>query len=160
MDVLLCSLFLISQVTVAAPTPSLTGAYCITSSISITVTLASTSLGLTTSGQQDVVLPPQLILRDTVRDSVGLTTVPQQQQYASPTLGSSQVSYLFQGQVFHQFITLYVGVCYGIYSCFQVPMWQPCLPMGTQSLGFAPLQPFILYPLEAYVPPCDCLWLM
>ena len=44
------------------------------------VTLAPTSVHLTTSDQHDAVLLPQLILRDTIRDSAGLITLPQQQQ--------------------------------------------------------------------------------
>ena len=30
--------------------------------------------------------------------------------------------------------------------------------MGTQQLGFAPLQPFGVYPWQAYVQPGDCHW--
>ena len=33
-------------------------------------------------------------------------------------------------------------------------------PMGTQTLGFSTLQPFGVYPLQAYVPPGDCSWLI
>ena len=43
--------------------------------INTVVTVASTSVGLATSSQHDVVLPPQLILRYTMRGSVGFTTV-------------------------------------------------------------------------------------
>ena len=53
----------------------------------VTVMMALTHMGLAAAlGQHGVVLPPLLILRDTIRD-VGLTTVPQQQvPYASPGL--------------------------------------------------------------------------
>ena len=36
----------------------------------------------------------------------------------------------------------------------------PYSPMGDQSLGFAPLQPFGVYPLQAYVQPGDGHWSM
>ena len=49
-------------------------------SITTTITMAPTTLHLAVSGQYDVVLLPQLILRDTVKGSVSLTIVPQQQQ--------------------------------------------------------------------------------
>ena len=67
----------------------------------MTFTVAATSVGLATSGQHDVVLPPKVIMRDTVKGSVGLATVPPQSQmpsqaYANYAMGS-QVSFLFQG---------------------------------------------------------------
>ena len=43
---------------------------------------------------------------------------------------------------------------------FQIPMKLPCSPMVAQPLGFATLQPFGVYPWQAYVPPCDGPWLM
>ena len=61
-------------------TPPVTVVYSGALLITTTVKLAPTSVGQTTSGQHDVVLLPQLILRDTVRASVGLTTLDQQQQ--------------------------------------------------------------------------------
>ena len=42
--------------------------------------MAPTSVGLAEWGQHDVVLPPQVIPRDTMRGFVGLAMVPQQQQ--------------------------------------------------------------------------------
>ena len=66
--------------------------------------MTSTSAGLTAKGQHDVVLPPQLILRDMMRGCVGLITVLQKQQsqsqmpsqaYANYTMGSPQASFLF-----------------------------------------------------------------
>ena len=44
--------------------------------------------------------------------------------------------------------------------CFQVPRWQSCSPVGDQPLRFARLQPFGVYPWQAYVPPSDGLWPM
>ena len=41
------------------------------------VMLASTSVGQITSGQQDMILLPQYIPRDTLKGSTGLTHVPQ-----------------------------------------------------------------------------------
>ena len=72
----------------------------------MTATMDPTSVALTTLGQHDVVLPLQLIQRDTMRGSVGLTTMLQQQQsqsqmpsqaYDNNAMGPSQVSFLFQG---------------------------------------------------------------
>ena len=34
--------------------------------------------------------------------------------YTSYAMGPHQVSFLFQSWVFHQFIMLYVGVCYSV----------------------------------------------
>ena len=42
--------------------------------------------------------------------------------------------------------------------CFQVPYWMPYSPMEAQPLGFAPLQPFRVYPQQAYVQPDDGHW--
>ena len=47
---------------------------------------ASLSVGQIALGQQDVVLPPHLILRDILRDSAGLTHFPQQPQPQSQML--------------------------------------------------------------------------
>ena len=96
------SMFLIiSQVTATTTTPPVT-VVC-SRTISMTVTLVPTAVDLTAFGQHDVVLPPQLILRNTVRGSVCLTTVPQQQQsqsqipsqaYTNYALGPTQMSFL------------------------------------------------------------------
>ena len=67
--------------------------------------MAPSSGGLAALGQHDVVMPPQLILRDTFRASIGLTTVLQQQQpqsqmfsqtYANNAMGPPQVHFVFQ----------------------------------------------------------------
>ena len=42
--------------------------------------------------------------------------------------------------------------------CFQVPFLMPYSPMGAQPLGFALLQPFRVYPWQAYVHPGDGNW--
>ena len=44
--------------------------------------------------------------------------------------------------------------------CIQVLMWLLCSLMGAQPLGFATLQPFGIYPWQAYVPCGDGLWPM
>ena len=46
--------------------------------ITVMVMLAPTSVGQTTLGQYDVLLPPHLIQRDTMRSSVGLIIMLQQ----------------------------------------------------------------------------------
>ena len=90
--------------------------------ISRTVTKAPTSVGLAALCQHDVVLPPQLILRDRMW---GLATMPQQQKLQSHMSSQAMLiiplillreSFLFQSWASHQFIMLYVGTCYGV--CF------------------------------------------
>ena len=43
---------------------------------------------------------------------------------------------------------------------FQVQSWMLYSPMGAQPLGFAPLQPFGVYPWQAYVQPGAGHWSM
>ena len=64
-----------SQVTAITTTPPVTVVCFRASPIAITVMMADTAVGLVAVGQHDVVLLPQLILRDTMRDVVGLSTV-------------------------------------------------------------------------------------
>ena len=60
-------------------------------------------MGLTTLGQHELVLPPQLILRDTMRGSAKLTILqlqqPQSQMpsqvYVNYAMGSPQVNFFF-----------------------------------------------------------------
>ena len=75
-------MFLImSQVTATPTTAPMTIVCTRASSISVTATMASMTVGLAASGQYDVVLILQLIPCGTIRGYVGLlTTVPQQQQ--------------------------------------------------------------------------------
>ena len=88
-----------------------------------TFMMAVTTVGLSaTQDQQDVVLPPPLILRDTIRGVVNLITVPQQhtqskifsQAYASYAMIPSQVSFLLKHCAIYWFP--HVGVCYSV--CF------------------------------------------
>ena len=70
-----------SQVTVTTTTIThpVTVVFSIASPITMTILRDPSSVGLPTSGQHDVVLPLQVILWDTVRGSIGLSTMPQQQ---------------------------------------------------------------------------------
>ena len=98
--------------------------------ITTTVTLAPTSVGLTTSDEHDVVLLPKLIPRDPVRGSVGLITLPQQPQpksqmpsqaYATYAVGPLQVCFSFRFEPpssFFYYMLVYVMV---FAFCFQVP---------------------------------------
>ena len=63
-------------VTTTATTPAVTVVHSGTLLITMMVLLAPTSLGKKTTSQHDVVLPLQLIPRDTVSSSVGLPTMP------------------------------------------------------------------------------------
>ena len=60
-------------------TPPVTVVCYRASAITMTVTMASTSVGLATFGWYDVVLPLEMIQWDRMRGYVGLTIVPQQQ---------------------------------------------------------------------------------
>ena len=106
--------------------------------ITMQVTMAPTSLGQTTSVQHDVILLPQLILRDIMRGSAGLTTKPQQQQlqskippkaYANLVMCTPQVSFSFIVEPSTN------SLCHVLMSvmlfpfCFLVPMWLPCSQM-------------------------------
>ena len=65
-----------SQVIVTTTTPPVT-VVASASTPAVTVRMASTSMGLAASDQHDMVLPLSLILRDTIRGTIGLTTVMQ-----------------------------------------------------------------------------------
>ena len=109
MDVFICSVFLImSHVTVTTTTTTTPVTVVCDGASTITMAgkMAPNSVGLTTSSQHDVVLPLQLILRDTIRVSVGLTTVLQQQLqsqrpsqvHAHYVMVPTQVSFSFRSE--------------------------------------------------------------
>ena len=90
----------------------------------VAIRSASISMSLTgVLGQNDVILPPPLILMDTVRDVAGFTALPQQQpqsqipvatqKYVSYNLGPLQVNSLSELSLPPIF---YFGVCYNV--CF------------------------------------------
>ena len=92
------------------------------SSITTTVTVVPTTVKLAALVQHDEILPPPLIVRGMVKDSVGLAPVLQQQQswsqipsqtYANYAMGPSQVSFLSE---FSLPLISYFGACYGV--CF------------------------------------------
>ena len=71
-------MFLIkSPVTATTTTPPVTGMCSKASSITRTVLMAPIYVGLAALDQQGVVLPPELITRETMNGSFGLSTVPQ-----------------------------------------------------------------------------------
>ena len=77
---LICSVFLImSPVTATTTTAPVIVVHSGASPITTTVIVTSTSKGLAAWYQHVVVLVPQLILMDTMKGSIGPTTVPQQQ---------------------------------------------------------------------------------
>ena len=78
---------------------------CSGAPITVTVTMASTFVGQRTLDQHNVVLPPQLILRATIKGYVGPTTVPQPQQPQSQLCHGSST-----GDFSLQFHILYVSV--------------------------------------------------
>ena len=78
MDVFFFVLCLImSTVTTTSTNPPVTIVCSRALLITMTVTMAPTSVGLATLGQHDVILPPQWIIRDTMRGLSGLATIPQ-----------------------------------------------------------------------------------
>ena len=112
-----------------------------------------------------------LAARDTIRGSVGLntTTVPQWQHLQSqipsqamPIMPWVLLKWVFSFRVEspHQFIMLNVGTCYGVNILLSGSHVVPCSPMGAQLLGFAPLQPYGVYPWQGYVLLGNGLWPM
>ena len=97
---------------------------------------------------------------------IGLVSVPQQQPpslmpllaYANYAVGSPQEGFFFRVEppTFLYIICLVSILVYAFY--FQVSSWMPYSPMGAQLLGFAPLQPFGVYPWQAYVQPGNGHW--
>ena len=80
----LCSVFFImSQATVTTTAPPVTVVCSSAPSFTMIATMVQTTLGLAAFGQHDVVLLPLLILRDTMRFSVGFATLPHWQQAQS-----------------------------------------------------------------------------
>ena len=115
------------------------------------VTMAPSLMGLpATLGQHEVVQPPPLVLRGS-GGVIGLASVPQQQPpssmlllgYANYAMGSPQVGFLFRVEPPTILYIIYL-VSILVYS-----------PMGAQPLGIAPLQPFAVYPWQAYEQPGD-----
>ena len=132
------------------------------SSIS-SVTMVPSLMGLpATSGQNEVVLLPPLMLR-CPEGVIGLASKSQQQPpasmplvaYANYAMSSPQVGFFFRVEPpTVLYIICLVSILVSAFY-FQVPSWMPYSPMGAQPLGFAPLQPFGVYPWEAYVQPGD-----
>ena len=125
------------------------------------VTMATSLMGLPTMlGQHDVVLPPPLTPRGSA-GVLGHASVPQQQSPSSMphqacanyAMSSPQVGVFFRLEPSTVlYITCLVSVLVSAFY-FQVPCWMPYSPLGSQPLGFAPLQPLGVYPWQAYVQP-------
>ena len=135
------------------------------SSIS-SLTMDPSLMGLsTTLGQCEVDQPPPLMPRCS-GGVIGLASVPQQQPpslipllaYANYAMGSQQAGLFFRVEpptVLYNIclVSILVSAVY-----FQVPCWMPYSCMRAQSLGFTPLQPFGIYPWQAYVQHGDGHW--
>ena len=82
MDYFIQCVLIMSQVTVTTTTVTqpVTVVCCGSSLITVTVMLGPTFVSQMTSGNHDMFLPPQLIMRNTVRGTAGLSTMPWQQQ--------------------------------------------------------------------------------
>ena len=136
-----------SQATTATTTtPPVTFVCCSTSSLTVTVTMAPTLMGLpVTLGQHDVDLLAPLMLRDT-GSVVGLNTVLQQlpqsqvscQAYANYAMDPLQVSFSSQIEPFTDLL-IYVSVCCGVYFLLLGTM------LGAQPLGFHHCSPLNIF---------------
>ena len=127
--------------------------------------MAPTSVGLAALDQNDVVLLPQLIQRHTMRGSVVLTTVLQQQQplsqmtflaYTNYAMSPSQVS-LYLSELSLSPIHNVICWCllWYLLSAFRFPF--SChVHHGGSTAGFAMMQSHGVYPWQAYVFPGDC----
>ena len=89
--------------------------------------------------------------------------MPQQQPpsaYANYAMGSPQVGFFFRVEPPNVlYIICLVSILVSAFY-FQVSSWMLYSPVGAQPLGFAPLQPFGVYPWQAYVQPGDGHWSM
>ena len=139
--------------TTMATTPTMNDVCCGASLVIVMVTLTPTSLGQISSGQQELALWPQFILRDILRYSAGLTCVLQQhlpqswvpsQVYARYAMGLPQVSFSVEPPSDSSVMCLVSAMVFG--CCFQVPIWLPCSSVGAYLLGFVTPQPFGVYP--------------
>ena len=117
---------------------------------------------LAASVQQDVVLLLMMMLRDT-RGYLGFPLC--HSSYLSlrclfrhmPTVQWILHRWvLFQSWTLHWFVCMLVSAMVCVFY-FQIPMWMSCSAIGTQWLGYAPLQPFGAYLLQPYMHPGDDL---
>ena len=114
-----------------------------------------------TLDQHGVVQTPPLVLRGS-GGVIGLASVPQQQPpslmpllaYANYAMGSPQVVFFFRVEP-PTICIFYVGVCFVVCFLLLGTQWDAVFTYGSQPLGFAPLQPFGIYPQQAYVKPGD-----
>ena len=117
-----------------------------------------------TLDQCGVVQPPPLMLRG-LGGVIGSASVPQQPPssmpllaYANYAMGSPQVGFFFRvAPPTILYIICLVSILVSAFY-FKVLSWMPYSCMGAQPLGFAPLQPFGVYPWQAYVQPGDGHW--
>ena len=139
------------QVTMTTSTsPPVTVGCCGASFITVMVMLVPTSVGQIKSGQHGVVLPPQLILRDTLMGFACFTNLlqhqpPQSQMpsqvYANYAMGPLQVRFSFRaepslGLLCHVLVSVMV-----VAFCFQVLLWLPCSLWGINHWGLKHCNP-------------------
>ena len=146
--------------TAITATPPVTVVSSGLSSIS-SVTMAPSLMGLpATLGQLEVVLLPPL-MQSCPGGVIGLASVLQHLPpslmpllaYANYAMGLPQVGFFFRFEPpTILFIICLVSFLVSAFY-FHVPSWLLYSPMGTQPLGFAPLQPFGVYLWQAYVQP-------
>ena len=106
-----------------------------------------------------MVVPPPLILGDTVGGVVSLPTVLQQpsqsqvpsQVYASYAVGPYMVSFFFRVKPSTSLLML-VSVMVSVFY-FKVPVWLSDSPVGGSTVGVCIMQSFVVYLWQAYVAP-------
>ena len=154
-DFLLCVLSM-SQVAMSTTSTTLSETVVCSGALLITTTvmLAPTSVGLITLDQQDVVLLLQLIPRDMMRGSAGLTNVPQLQQpqsqmpsqaYANYAMGQV-CKFLLKNRASHQLLCHMFCVCYGVCFLLSGSHVTAMLTYGASTIGVCDTSTLWRYP--------------
>ena len=130
------------------------------------VTVAPSLTGFPVSLDQHGMVPPPPLRPRGSGGVLGSVSVPQQQPpssmpplaYANYAMGSPKVGFFFRVEAPIICILYMFGVHSGV--CFLVlgAHLDAIFTYGAQTLGFAPWQPFGVYPWQAYVQPGDGHW--
>ena len=127
------------------------------------VRVAPSLTGFPVSLEQHGVVPPQPLMPRGSGGVIGSVSMSQQQTpssmpllaYANYAMGSPQVGFFFRVEPSTiLYLICLVSILVSAFY-FYVPSWMLYSPMGAQLLGFAPLQPFGVYPWQASVQPGD-----
>ena len=155
---LCCSVFIISQFTTTTQLVTVKSSGSLTTTV--TVTVASAFLGIpVVLGQHDVVLLPWSKEWDGMKGVFFALLLCSRSSFSPrhlhrfmPIMSWILKRVLLFGVQASANSFMLISVMVFVF-CFQVPMWLPCLPKG-----IAPLQPFGVYPWQAYVSPGAGPW--